>query len=158
MDFEKNVEFIEDYVESVIEDLGPMMQTLMEDPKYKYEEIRKIFFDHVSKTEYNRFCEIIGDVFGRPLDYQIIYELYEFIFDDVYDYDIYLESYIENYVINNEKVVHKVSLDIPQDGLAENFYINGSVKIEGDIKNFPIYLPIEINGQMMNIPIHIPNQ
>ena len=180
MDYEKNREFIKDYVSSVIEDLGPMIETLMDEGNHTDNELEQIFLDHVSKTEFNRFCDIYNDLVdyigeGIYMDPWIIINNYEHIFDDDWEYENYLDVYDDYYKqymdkkkkkrknkknkknTDNEQVVETISLKIPQDGLAENFYlyIPVSVKQEGDIG--PINIPIQINGNYVSIPIPRPN-
>ena len=183
MDYEKNREFIKDYVSSVIEDLGPMIETLMDEGNHTDNELEQIFLDHVSKTEFNRFCDIYNDLVdyigeGIYMDPWIIINNYEHIFDDDWEYENYLDVYDDYYKqymdkknkkkkkrknkknkknTDNEEVVETLSFNIPQDGLAENFYLSASitVKQEGD---FGLnYIPIKINGNYVNIPIQRPN-
>ena len=98
MDYEKNREFIKDYVSSVIEDLGPMFEPLIcgDDYQYNYnvEEVKELFFDHISKTEFNRFCEIYNKF--NDIIYMDVFEIihnYVGIFKGFYEYDVYIENY-----------------------------------------------------------------
>lgn len=107
MNYQENKEFIKYYVKDVIEDLGPMMKTLIESVKYTDRELEKIFLDHINKEEFKRFCDIFNDLsccidedYMEPF---LIINNYEFIFKGEWEYDDYIDIYDDYVQIYLEK-------------------------------------------------------
>ena len=96
MDYEKDKHFIEYYVESVIEDLGPMFEIIIYDGIYNYEGKKEIFLNHVNKTEFNRFCDIYKNC-GYNMDILEIFHNYIGIFNGFFGYEVYIKTYEYEY-------------------------------------------------------------
>ena len=98
----KNKEFIKDYVKSVIEDLGPMIETLMDEGNHSDDELEQIFLNHINRTEFNRFCDTYNDLVnyignGTLMEPWIIMNEYEHIFDGNGGYEVYIDVYDDYY-------------------------------------------------------------
>ena len=118
--------------------------------KYTKQQITDIFFENVDKVEFDKFCEILKIDFNYIYDWYesfiygcnyritpryILYEKDNKCFEKLLEdkYKIYFRDEkrrLRNIEKKNKKNKEKetlsifASLDIPQDGLAENFYIH----------------------------------
>ena len=59
MGYQEEFHFFDCYFNDVLEDLKPMIKSLF-DEGYDEIQLKEIFENHISKTEYERFCQISG--------------------------------------------------------------------------------------------------